>query len=140
MQRFNDSDKNWRRGRLRDAISAREVAIELADMLSEELTLRGLDFGEATGGTLEGARSLVLSMPSTAVSIELKTRYHRDGNKRWSVNDIHDIDALSIAVPYCDVVFTDAAARNALVHAHFDQAMKTELPRTPAEMATILNA
>lgn len=140
VQRFNDSDKNWRRSRLRDAISAREVNIELAGMLTEELMLRGLDFGEAIGGTLEGARSLVLSMPSTAVSIELKTRYHQDGNKRWSVNDIHDIDALSIAVPYCDVVFTDAAARSALVHAHLDRAMNTELPRTPAELVAILSA
>lgn len=40
----------------------------------------------------------------------MKTSYHRDPNHRWTVNDIHDIDALGLTIPYCDVVATDRAA------------------------------
>lgn len=140
VSRFNASEKNWRRGRIRDVIAAREAGFELIDLFVDEFAARGIDLEKATGGTLQGVRSLMLGMPSTAVSIELKTRYHQDGNKKWSVNDIHDMDALSVAVPYCDVVFTDAAARNALVAAHIDRRMGTVLPRTPREMIEILNS
>jgi hypothetical protein len=33
------------------------------------------------------------------VAISLKTRYHLDGPHQWTTNDIHDIDALAVAVP-----------------------------------------
>ena len=36
---------------------------------------------------------------SSRVAISLKTRYHRDGRHQWTTNDIHDIDALAVAVP-----------------------------------------
>jgi hypothetical protein len=137
---LDQAEKNWRRGRLRDVIAAREASFELIELLTEEFIARGIDLGQATGGTLQGVRALMLGMPSTAVSIELKTRYHQDGQKKWTVNDIHDIDALSVAVPYCDVVFTDAAARNALVAAHVDRRMNTVLPRTSTDMVEILNS
>jgi hypothetical protein len=41
--------------------------------------------------------------------------YHRNRRYDWKLNDINDIDALSIAVPYSDAVFTDKAARNGAV-------------------------
>lgn len=77
-------------------------------------------------------------MPSTRTAIELKTRYHRNPNRTWSVNDINDIDALAVAVPYCDVVFTDAAARSALVDGHIGALMGTEIPRRPADLTNLL--
>jgi hypothetical protein len=67
------------------------------------------------------------------------TQYHRNPGKRWTVNDIYDIDALAIAVPYCDVVFTDAEARGTLVRAGFESRMNTALPRTPNELVKILH-
>jgi len=48
-------------------------------------------------------------MPSFDVAVTLKTEYHRDPLHRWTQNDIHDIDAMGSALPYCDIVVTDKA-------------------------------
>jgi hypothetical protein len=53
-------------------------------------------------------------MPSTEVSIEIKTAWHRHRERRWTPNDIYDIDALSLAVPYCDIVVTEKACHHLL--------------------------
>jgi hypothetical protein len=55
----------------------------------------------------EAAMVFVRSMTSTEVSIEIKTAWHGNRNKQWTANDIYDIDASSLAVPYCDIVVTE---------------------------------
>ena len=130
-------DSTLRKGRLRDAVSAREVGIELGEALAEELEVRGTTFG-AVIASRDDARRFAFCMPSTRTAIELKTRYHRNPNRTWSVNDINDIDALAIAVPYCDIVFADAAAISALVDGHIGALMGTEIPRRPADLTHLL--
>jgi len=130
-------DPTLRRGRLRDAVSAREIVIELGDALAEELEVRGTTF-TAVITSREDARRLALCMPSTRTAIDLKTWYHRNPNRKWVVNDVNDLDALAIAVPYCDIVFADAAAISALVDGHIGALMGTEIPRTPAELSNLL--
>ena len=78
-------------------------------------------------------------MPSNRVAITLKTQYLRDGRHRWTTNDIHDIDALAVAVAYCDAVFADKAARNALTTAPELKPFCTYLPRRPADLCTWLD-
>ena len=128
-----------RRGRLRDAVGEREVVIELGDALAEELEVRGTTF-DAVITSREDARRLALCMPSTRTAIELKTWYHRNPNRKWVVNDINDLDALAIAVPYCDIVFADAAAISALIDGHIGALMGTEIPRRPADLKNLLQA
>jgi hypothetical protein len=134
-QRLAD-DPKWRRGRLRDVVSAREVAHEWMDAINHvnyDRASRGravLDLGDVARG-----RQFMGAMPHTQVAISIKTRYHRDPAHRWTVNDINDIDALSVAYAYCDVVFTDKAARAALTDStDLRRAFKTTLPRTPDEL------
>lgn len=136
----NVLDDRWRKGRLRDVMGARELALELVDIVTEELTSRGLTLNEVMGGSLEQARRFPLSMPSTCVRIEVKTRYHRDARHRWTVNDLHDIFAMSVAVPYCDIVFTDASIRSALLAAHLDVRMGTIIPRRIEELVEVLDS
>jgi hypothetical protein len=139
-QAFADTQLNehWRRGRLRDVLTGREVYLELNEMLGAELAVRKLTL-EDVAGNLPDARRLVLSMPSRAVTVELKTGYHRDSRRRWNSNDLYDISAMAVAVPYCDIVFTDAAVRNGLIRAKFDKRMDTMLPRTPDELSAMLD-
>jgi hypothetical protein len=75
------------------------------------------------------------AMPHTQVAVSIKTRYHRDPAHRWTTNDISDIDALSVAFAYCDVVFTDKAARAVLLNSKDLRIFKTIMPRTPGELA-----
>ena len=108
VQRFDD-DPAWRRGRIRDVVAAREVLIELHDTLNRGLNERGANLTDIfpEPGT---TRRRLDSLPSFDVSVTLKASYHRDPAHRWTTNDIHDIDALASAMPYCDVVVTDKAA------------------------------
>src|SRR5690349_19744671 len=39
--------------------------------------------------------------------LNLKVDLFRNATKAWTMNAIHDIDALSMAVPYCHIVVPD---------------------------------
>lgn len=106
--RFND-DPAWRKGRIRDVVAAREVAIELISILTRGLVDRGMKLGDLFTEP-NSAQEAFDSLPSFDVSVSLKTAYHRDPSHRWTPNDILDIDALASTVPYCDVVATDKQA------------------------------
>jgi hypothetical protein len=43
-------------------------------------------------------------MPGAEVAGVLKTARHRDATRTWRSNDMSDLDALTVALPYCDVV------------------------------------
>jgi hypothetical protein len=108
-----NGDPRWRRGRLRDVVMAREVIIELFDALNEALEARGCDFSDVWTDR-EAARDIVNAMPSSDVAVTLKTAAHKNPDKGWLPNDIYDIDALSVAVPYCDIVVTEKHAHHVL--------------------------
>ena len=126
--RLNEEGGRWRRGRLRDVIAARELLIEFQNMLPRALAVRALTL-EQLGSSLEAARTFIRSMPSTEVSIEIKTAWHRNSDKRWTPNDIYDIDALSLAVPYCDIVVTEKACHHLLNAARLGERMRTAILR-----------
>jgi hypothetical protein len=46
-------------------------------------------------------------MPSGDIAVTLLAEYHRDATFDWKRNHLFDIDALSVAVPYCDLIATD---------------------------------
>lgn len=108
-----DYDSRWRRGRLRDVVAARELRFELFDIVEAALRPRGLTWDDAIGDR-QSFRRFMGGMPSSDVAITLKTERHRNATLRWTANDINDIDALSLAVPYCDVVVTEKFAHHVL--------------------------
>jgi hypothetical protein len=118
----------WRHSRLRDVVSARELYIEFQNILPRALAERGLVLSDVIPDQ-QSARAFVRAMPSTDVSIELKTVWHRNRDKQWTANDINDIDAMSLAVPYCDIVVTDKACHHALQAARLGKRMYTALLR-----------
>jgi hypothetical protein len=86
----------------------------------------------------ESGRKFVRAMPSTGVSIELKTAWHRNRDKKWTANDMYDIDAMALAVPYCDIVVTEKACHHALTTARLDERMYTALLRDLNELPSTL--
>lgn len=133
-----DKDLRWRRGRLRDVVSAREVAHEWLDTINRVNEQRTRD-GKHPLQDEDHTRRLMAAMPHTQVAISIKTQYHRDPNHRWDTNDITDIDAISVAYAYCDTVFTDKAVRAALVNSTELRRIGTYLPRTPEDLTGWLN-
>jgi hypothetical protein len=79
-------------------------------------------------------------LPHIQVAVSLKTRYHRNPRHLWSVNDIIDIDAVSVAYAYCEAVFPDKAVRNALLSSRELRTIGTFVPRHPGELADWLSA
>lgn len=107
------------RSRLGDAILASELASEILRAFSDAIQYASVD-----GDKYELARqvtedravltAIVTAMPSRRVSIAIRTVYFRNLDHRWKVSDLRDIEALALAVPYCDVVLTDNEVCNAL--------------------------
>jgi hypothetical protein len=130
-----DAEVRWRRGRLRDVVEARELLIELPDILDEALEDRELTLVDVIGDR-KRARTLLRSMPTTDVSIGLKTEMHRNGQRaaRWSANDVFDMDALCLAVPYCDLVVTDNHSHDALIRSGSTTRYGTEVLRDLASL------
>lgn len=93
------------RGRLDDVMLAtafadiidplRAAARELAVSLDDDILDRG------RMGTL------IDHMPSRWVEMMLRRQRQANPQKAWHGNDLNDVTALAIAVPYCDVVVTE---------------------------------
>ena len=133
-----DGGGPWRQSRLRDVVSARELLIEFQDILPRALAERGLVLSDVSSDP-QSARAFVRAMPSTEVSIELKTAWHRNRDKHWTANDMHDIDAMSLAVPYCDVVVTEKACQHVLGAACLGKRMHTALLRNLEDLPRTLD-
>jgi hypothetical protein len=52
-------------------------------------------------------------MPSTRVAIAMKIHYFKNAFNNWTTHDLHDIDALAVAVAYC-AVYSDRKAMRAV--------------------------
>lgn len=124
----------WRRGRLRDLVSAREISHEWLDAINRAREDRVRSGRKLFKPSDDQMRRFMAAMPHTQVAISMKTRYHRNPAHIWTTNDITDIDAMSVAYSYCDAVFTDKEARAALADSKELRTFKTFLPRTPGEL------
>jgi len=133
-------EERWRRGRLRDVVSAREFAHEWLDVLNR------VNQGRVAAGQANfdvgdpELLGLVAAMPHSQVAISLKTRLHRNAAHRWSTNDIVDIDAMSVAFAYCDAVFTDKAMRHLLAISPELRSLPTALPARPKDLMDWLSS
>ncbi|MGY4766032.1 hypothetical protein ACXC9Q_03830 [Kribbella sp. CWNU-51] len=139
-ERVLNENPKWRRGRLRDLIGAREFVHEWIDMYTRmriERQKAGLPDFDPPDDEL---RRFMGAMPHTQVAVSVKTRYHRDPRHNWTVNDIVDIDAVSVAYAYCEAVFPDKAVRHALLSSKELQSIGTYLPRRPGELSEWLNS
>ena len=112
--------------------------MELNEYLTAGLNRSGLDLKQLFP-TPEHARRFSDGMPSTRVAVSLKTHFHKNPQHNWDTHDMHDIDALAVAVPYCHAVFTDSAMWNALTSSRELDLFETELPRTPTDLADWLD-
>lgn len=109
---------------LRVWLLARELSHEYLDLLNALFAEYRLSLS-AISPVADGVDSrkrivaFVERVPTLRISADMKLEVFRDSNRRWSWNMLRDIDALSLAIPYCDVVVTD---RDAAALAHRTQA------------------
>ena len=67
------------------------------------------------------------AIPSMRIAVDLKVELFRNAAKPWSMNAIHDIDALSMAVPYCHIVVPDREMASLLSRSHAAERHGTQI-------------
>lgn len=107
--RLLDDESKWRRGRLRDVVSTREVSIQINCIFKRGCDERGVGSLQSLFPSVTDTRRAFDSMPSFDTSVTLKTSLHKNARHRWTQNDVHDLHALASTLPYCDIVITDRA-------------------------------
>lgn len=132
------AEPRWRRGRLRDVIAARYVAFEAMQALAEAVGQRGVTLEQLFGTDLDHARGFTDAMPSADVHISLLTAAHSNPQMQWKPNDIFDIDALSVAVAYCDFVVTERHATHLLRSGGIADRLGTTVVATLDELTEVL--
>ncbi len=133
------AEPRWRRGRTRDVVAARYLAFECSPWFDQELDARDVRARELFDSR-ESARRFVDSMPSADVAVSLLTARHRNVNTKWTSRDLFDIDAMSVAVAYCDTVVTERHATHALHAAGLPRRLGTTVIATLAELVDLLRA
>jgi hypothetical protein len=78
------------------------------------------------------------TIPSLRIAVDLKVELFRNATKAWTMNAIHDIDALSMAVPYCHVVVPDREMTNLLSRSGTGPRHGTKIITTLSELPDAL--
>ena len=103
-------DGTTSRDRLGDLVHARYLFWELRDQLRIGLDQRGIDINEFFANDKDWLTAFLDDVPSAAITMTLTEKGFRNADKKWKGNDLRDADAMSAAIPYCDVVLTDKYA------------------------------
>jgi hypothetical protein len=90
------------------------------------------------GGDVEAVRRFTDAMPSADVYISLVTAAHSNRQTKWLPNDIFDIDALNVAVPYCDIVVSERHAIHVLKAAGVAKRLETRVLTTLEQLTQFL--
>jgi len=103
------------RNELRVRLQARELIYEHLDLFNEVLAEYRISidraFGIDTNRQGSGRRKAVAfadAIPTMRLAVDLKYHLFRDSTKNWETNHLYDIDALSLAIPYCHAVLGDS--------------------------------
>ncbi len=116
---------DWRNARIRDGVAARELMDRVLPCL-EHLGVSLLDVFDNSPEALQHNRELADSLPTFDVAVTLKHSLHHD-KRHWKVNDIFDIAALTVALPYCDIVCTDKGMRHHIDKTGIAQRLQTSV-------------
>jgi hypothetical protein len=134
QQDLRDRIAEMRRGRLEDAMTATAIA-DILDPLLAACTRLGVDPGRLLAGGSEVLGPLVCAIPSRWVEREMRRLRHANPQKQWEGNDLNDVMALSVAVPYCNVVITERQWADfvgvAKLDRRFDTTVISDLRRLP---------
>jgi hypothetical protein len=120
------------RHRLEDVM----VATAYTD-IREPLARSAMELGVTAEQLADRWREILDDIPSRWV--EMKLRHLRQSNpqKAWDGNDLNDVTALSIAVPYCDVVVTEKSWASMISAAKVEQPFGTVVARSLRDVVDI---
>jgi hypothetical protein len=102
-----------------------QMLVEILGPLNEAMARTGLSADLLY--TPEALTDLLMDLPTQRVDYELRLALHRDSGLPWKGNDLDDIGALCLAVPYCDIVVTERKWRALVQATHLDKLYGTTM-------------
>jgi len=131
QEKFNRGNK------LERVVMATELW-NIAAPLSEGLARAGISHEDFFGLTRAEVTDFMLSMPSRRVTYALRLARHRNTQKPFEENDLNDVLALAVAVPYCNVAVTEKTWIHAMRQAKLDTEYDTLLIDNVRDLTAIL--
>lgn len=117
------------------------MATEMVDIL-RPLTSVAIDVGLDLHSVLTGGQAdptaLFNSLPSRVVAGALRRARHVNPQQTWKANDLNDIAALALIVPYCDVVITEKSWVHHANAAKLGQRFGTVLLHDVADLVDVI--
>jgi len=106
--------------------------------IREPLARASMELGVTPDRIADNFRQILEVIPSRWV--EMKLRHQRQANpqKAWQGNDLNDVTALAIAVPYCDVVVTERSWSSILSAAKVPQRFETTMTASLQDVVNLL--
>ncbi|MFD8296600.1 hypothetical protein ACFV13_10305 [Streptomyces bauhiniae] len=132
------------RDELRVRVQAREMTHEYLTLISKLCNEYHLDLNRAVGGDPDrpgsGRAGIVAfsdHIPTMRIAVDLKVELFR-ARKPWTSNAVHDIDALSGAVPYCHVVVPDGEMADFLSRSKVQRRIGTRIIHKVPQLLDVL--
>ena len=130
---------------LRVRLQARELLHEHRDMFYSLLNEYHIDLGREVGYNPDRPNasrrrmvSFANAIPAMRIAVDLKVELFRGAGKPWKMSAVHDIDALSLAVPYCRVVVPDGEMASLLSRSRTGPRHGTKILTSLSELPDVL--
>ncbi|MFI5588136.1 hypothetical protein ACIA5G_23995 [Amycolatopsis sp. NPDC051758] len=124
-----------------DAICARQYLFDFFDNFTRAIDSAGFTKHRQPFHGKQEMADFLMSLPSRRVVSMMQFHYLKDVSRDWKINDLRDIDALSIAIPYCDIVVADnKACDTATTRAHLDREFNTVILSSLTDLGKYLDA
>lgn len=128
------------RAELRVRVQAREVIHEHLSLFGELLRDYQINLDSVLPpSSREKMVEFADRIPSVRIAVDLKAELFRNESTAWRVNHLHDIDAMSLAVPYCHVVVPDKQIADLLSRSRAGERHQTTVVRRLADLPAILD-
>lgn len=112
---------------------------DIIDPLAQVAARLGIEPDVLFGSGRDKLVQLVKGMPSRWVEAELRRVRQANPQKDWEGNDLNDVTALSIAVPYCDLVVTERSWSGMINTRKISRPFETRVLRDLRELPDLLD-
>lgn len=126
------------RQHLRTAMLGTAVADVMSPLIAASQRL-GVDL-DAMLGNQSQLEELISRTPSRWVEMELRRLRQANPQKIWEGNDLNDLTALSIAIPYCDIVVTERMWTGLINQAKIGDRFATSVINNVAQLPALLQS
>lgn len=119
-------------------VTARYIIREIGTALQPALTNAGMTIDDLFARGADDVTQFVHAIPTADVFVTFTKANLKNLHRGWKKNDIHDMDALTVAISYCDIVVTEKHAHAQMTRAGMGQKYSTKLFRNIEDLLGVI--